>query len=121
MRRSAPDQWDVKLDQPSIAALSAKPDEDGISIYAQLLMKTRDLEPAVLVERKSRHGVFSFPAGVSELTECSVTHEPDDNEPGWPEDFAHGLIRISHLTKPRWQQIRLALILASRVEVRPAG
>lgn len=120
LRRAVPpDQWDREIDRPTIGALSVKKNEQGASVYALMLMRTRGLGPRSLLSEKPRHGVFSFPAGHSALEPCELVHDPEPEQATRPENFAHSLIKIGALDKRRWQVVRQTLIDSSRIEISP--
>ena len=120
LRFSAPNpqQWD-QSGRPTIAALSLKPGEDGLSGNLKSMLQSLGLDEASLIEGRPGYGLFGV--SVHDITSagCQVVHKPIV-PPQRPEDPSHALIQKPDVNKPTWALIRGSILAAITVIVRPS-
>lgn len=119
LRFAAHTQWD-RHGRPTSAALSIKPDEDGLSIYLRDLLATRSLGEHDVVANRPGHGVFAVPAATALSHGCVVKHNPVVASPPDPIDFAHALV-MPPSDKSQWKLARAALLDEAHVLLPPGS
>jgi hypothetical protein len=117
LRFAAPTQWD-RHGRPTAAALSVKPDEDGLSVYLAGLLASLSLDERDIVTKRPGYGVLAMRASTAQLHGCVLLHDPITSIPTDPTDSAHALI-VPPDQKPQWKLARAALIDEARVLVPP--
>lgn len=112
-------KWDSE-GRPTAAVLSFKRDEDGLSLYLQDLLGTRQLTPRAVLENRQGYGLLAVSAEVAISAGCAVRHDPVLLSEPKPIDFAHALI-LRMDDKPRWKLARAALLDAAFVLIPPTA
>lgn len=118
LRFASPTQWDSD-GRPAPAALSKRPDEDGVSVYVRGLLASQTLGPESIVTGRPGYGVFSIGVATAIREGCAVEHDPVDDAERPGIGFAHALIKPPD--KPAWLDARSALLAVANVLIAPAA
>lgn len=118
LRFASPQQWD-SAGRPAPAALSKRPDEDGVSVYVRGLLASRALEPASITAGRPGYGVFSIGVAAAIRERCVVEHDPAEDAERPDIGFAHALIKPPD--KPAWLDARSALLASAEVLIPPGA
>jgi len=112
-------QWDQE-GRPTTAALTKKADEDGLSVYLEDLLTSRDLGAVDVIANRSGYGVYGMRASDVIGGGCDVVHNPLADDTPVEIGFAHALVLPSD-DKVEWKLLRDSLLKTAAVRIAPAG
>jgi hypothetical protein len=117
LRFAPPKYWDSN-GKPTAAALSLKRQEDGLSVYLNDLLASRNLGPQDVIANRPGYGVFGMAASHVIDAHCTLVHDPLPNDQPVRIGFAHALLRPPD-DKIAWKLLRGSLLASATVIVAP--